>query len=376
MTSSPGEPVPTARTRGLSLGRWGGVPIVVDVSWLFVAAYVTLTFVEAQPAATSTTARYAAGLVTSLLLGASILLHELGHALVATRLGMQVRRIRLFLIAGVTEYENTRPSPANDYSVALAGPLVSIALAALTGVSALLVDPGLAKETLRFITVMNVGVAVFNLIPGLPLDGGQVLRSLVWHVRKDAYAGTRAAAVTGRVLGALMIAVPAVAIARGRGLAGGSIVFVLIGGYISIAAGQALVRAKIERVLPGLTAGAFVRPLTYIDVRTPVSELVRRAQTSRARAVALTDSLGRIVALVDEDKVTSLPAERRAWITADEVSQRLEREHLVDADCAGAQLLERLRLTRAPLYLVMRAGRPVGMLVARDVTAAVQSGLR
>ena len=367
---------PAQQRVGLSLGSWSGVPVRLDVTWLLLAVYITLSFVSYEEGGHSTSARYAAGVATAVLLAASVLLHELGHALSAQALGMRVRQITLFLLGGVSDIEGETRTPAHEYLVALAGPLVSIVIAASGGLVTQVLDDGMARDVVVFVTVLNGLLAVFNLLPGLPLDGGRLLRAAVWQARKDPHQATRAAALSGRVLGAVMIATPVGVLAAGRHVGAESLAPVLVGLYISLAANHALAREKVQRALPLVTAAQYARPLAFLPVTTPISELVRHAQHQRAAGVALVDSSGRIVALVDEEKVRAMPEQRRPWVTADQVSQRLERWHLLDVSLGGAPLLESLRATGAALYLVMDGGFPRGLLDAREVAAALQAAAR
>ena len=368
---------PSAQRRvGLSLGVWSGVPIRLDVTWLLLAAYITLSFVSYEGAGHSLSVRYVAGVATATLLAASVLLHELGHALAAQAMGMRVRQITLYLLGGVSEIEGDPPTPANEYLTALAGPLVSILLAAVGGVGTLVLPGGMLLDVVVFLTVMNGSLAVFNLLPGLPLDGGRVLRSVIWQIRKDAHRATRASALTGRVLGAVLIGVPVGLLVAGRHVGVDAFVFVIAGLYISMAANHALVRANVQRALPNMTAARYARPLAFLPVSAPISELVRHAQLQQAWGVALVDSSGRIVALVDEEQVRAMPEQRRPWVTADQVSQRLERWHLIDISLAGTALLDVMRSTGAALYLVMDGGQPRGLLDAREVATALQLAAR
>ncbi len=376
MTAGRGATTPPPRRVGLSLGSWSGVPVMLDLTWLLVAAYITVSFVSSQGDRHTASARYAAGAATAVLLAASVLLHELGHALTAQALGMRVRRITLYLLGGVSEIEGEARTPANEYLIAVSGPLVSVVLAAAGGVASIMLPDGIVLDVVAFITVMNTLLAVFNLLPGLPLDGGRIVRAAVWHGRGDSFAATKAAAVAGRVLGALLVTVPFAVIAMGHRVGLDAVVPAVVGLYIALAASHALVRARLQQALPRVVAGGLARPLAYLPVSAPVSELVRHAQALQATAVALVDVSGRIVALVDEERVRAMPEQRRPWVTADQVSQRLERWHLLDAQLSGAPLLEALRATGAAMYLVMDAGAPRGLLVARDVAAAVQAAAR
>jgi Zn-dependent protease len=147
------------------------------------------------------------GLVAALLFIASLLLHELGHALVARREGIEIDGITLWLFGGVTRFKGTFRSPGSEFRIAVAGPLVSLALGGLSvGVALLVREPVPVQGVAAWLGYSNVLLFVFNMLPAAPLDGGRLLHALVWRMKHDFGRATRIATGSGRVLGYLLIA--------------------------------------------------------------------------------------------------------------------------------------------------------------------------
>jgi Zn-dependent protease len=196
--------------RAFSIGRLWGIRLDVHASWLPIYALVTFTLAAAAPiGAVGGVAAYAIAAAGALVLFASVVVHELAHALVARRFGVQTISIALFLFGGVATLEEEPPTPTADALVALAGPAMSVAIAACAYGAMGLVDgivpAGYADAVaslLAYITVANAMLAVFNLIPAYPLDGGRVLRALLWWLRGDRAGATATAALVGMALAA------------------------------------------------------------------------------------------------------------------------------------------------------------------------------
>lgn len=199
-------------TRALSLGRILGIPLQLDPSWFLIFGLLTWTLGAVQFPASfpdhTATWCWGMGALTALLLFVSVVLHELGHAVVAQRYNVPVRRITLFLFGGVAEIENEPPSAAAEFFIALAGPLASL----LVAVACYLFQPALAGDTpllaiSRYLITINTALAVFNLLPGYPLDGGRVLRAAIWAGTGNLDRATRIAAWSGRGCGVLLIVI-------------------------------------------------------------------------------------------------------------------------------------------------------------------------
>lgn len=187
---------------GWRVGSIFGIPLFIDPSWLIVLGLIAFWMGSTSYRSLGLVA-YAIGIVMALLLFGSVLLHELGHSLVAKKQGIQVNAITLFLFGGVASIDQESKTPEKAFQVAIAGPLVSIVLFVLLfGLSIILPTAPLPfKELIATLARMNLVLALFNLIPGLPLDGGQVLKAIVWKVTGSRFKGIRWAANAGKFLG-------------------------------------------------------------------------------------------------------------------------------------------------------------------------------
>lgn len=195
---------------GWRIGSILGIPLKIDPSWFVIVALVTLSYSEtfrSQQPSWSPGLLWGAALVMALLLFASVLAHELGHSLIARAQGIRVSSITLFLFGGVAAIERESRTPGGAFWVAIAGPLVSFALALLLLISQLWWPAGSPAQVLSLnLGRLNFILAVFNLIPGLPLDGGQVLKAIAWKITGDRYRAVHWAANSGRVLSAIAMA--------------------------------------------------------------------------------------------------------------------------------------------------------------------------
>lgn len=186
---------------GWRIGSIFGIPLYIDSSWFVIVVLVTLLNSQ-EYLQWGELLSWGAGLAVALLLFASVLLHELGHSLIAKSQGIQVNSITLFLFGGIASIEKESKTPGQAFQVAIAGPLVSLALFfLLTALAQSLPEPNLVREIAQRIGEINLVLAIFNLIPGLPLDGGQVLKATVWHITGNRFAGVRWAARSGQFLG-------------------------------------------------------------------------------------------------------------------------------------------------------------------------------
>jgi len=191
---------------GWRIGALFGIPLFLDPLWFFILAFATLNFGFAY-IDWGTVLAWSAGLVMALLLFSSVLLHELGHSLVARSQGIKVNSITLFLFGGIASIEEESKTPGQAFQVAIAGPAVSIMIfLLLTLLSQVLPGASLASVMIANLAKINLVLALFNLIPGLPLDGGQVLKAAVWQVTGNRFQAVHWAARAGQILGRLAIA--------------------------------------------------------------------------------------------------------------------------------------------------------------------------
>lgn len=370
-------PTPEAAVRGgVRVGRVLGVPVLVSPTWLLFAAFVVLTYGPALTDRFGTTRAYVGAAAFAVLLLLSVLLHEIGHCVVARAFGLPVRSITITFLAGLTEITEPPQTPAREYAVAVIGPLVSLLLAGL-GLASL---PLFAPDSLPFllaaiVAISNGLVAGFNLLPGLPLDGGRVLRAAVWKVTGDPDRSTRVAAWAGRVVAVVVVPVLLLGVLPATGVSTASVGTVLftalIAGFIYVGASASLQRAKYLERLPRASVAALARPALEVAGDLPLAEAVRRAQASGLRAIVVRDSAGGLQGVVSEASVLATPEERRPWVTVDTVARRVEDGLVLDPALEGEALLAAMRATPASEYVVPDPTGPVRVLVTADVAAAV-----
>ncbi len=192
---------------GWRIGSIFGIPIYIDSSWLIIIALMTWANGSEFANQWQPVLAFSAGLAMALLLFGSVLLHELGYSLAARSQGIQVNSITLFIFGGIAAIDRESKTPEAAFQVAIAGPAVSFMLFVLLAVVGnFLPDKSLLKSLVADLAKINLVLGLFNLIPGLPLDGGQVLKAAVWKLTGDRFAGVHWAAKTGKALGMTAIA--------------------------------------------------------------------------------------------------------------------------------------------------------------------------
>jgi Zn-dependent protease len=365
------------RTAGFTIGHVFGIPIMVAPSWFLIA--ILLLF-ESGPQthglfpSVPGAAGYGIGAALILVLYGSVLVHELTHCLVARALGLPVRRIVLQLLGGVSEMDGEPASPGAEYLVAVVGPMTSLLLAGVgwAVVAAVSTHGALAAIAWGFAWI-NTLVAVFNLLPGLPLDGGRVLRALIWWATRDKLKATRGSAYAGRGL-ALLVLAAALRFTLVRGTVAQFDFFwlLLIAFFIWASSGQALAAQRLASALPRLGARALARRALPVARDLPLAEAVRRAHESGSRALVVIDSRGSPDGIVSEAEVAAIPTERRPWVNVGSLSHHVDPESQIPVDLAGQDLLAALQRRPATEYLVVDpSGRVYGVLAQADVVAAL-----
>jgi len=189
------------------IGSLFGIPLFLDPSWFFILAFVTIINAQNLDPTFGSSWAWSGGFVMALLLFGSVVLHELGHSLAARSQGIKVNSITLFLFGGVASIDRESKTPGEAFQVAIAGPAVSLTLFGLFyALSQALPPSSLGENIVSDLAHINLVLALFNLIPGLPLDGGQVLKAAVWKLTGNRFQGVRWAARTGKAFGGLAIA--------------------------------------------------------------------------------------------------------------------------------------------------------------------------
>jgi len=359
--------------RRLTLGKVAGIPVHVSPSWFIVAAVITVGFapVVDRYLPDLGAGAYAVAFTFAVLLYASVLLHEISHALTARALGLPVRGITLHFLGGYTEIERQSPTPGRDIIVSAAGPAVSLVVAGIAALAALPVDQQVAEFLLLELAVANLIVGVFNLLPALPLDGGHMLRAAVWRVSGDENKGTVVAARAGQVLAGLVLVVPFV-MTGGSPTIIGVVWAVLVALMLWNGATQALAAGRVRSRLPRLNLAQMTRRAAPVAPDLPLAEALRQAGAAGVRALIVVDSAGRPTGLVSEASVTATPEDRRPWVPVGQVARSLEAGLVLSLDIAGEDLVRRIQSTPASEYLVVdHEGAVYGVLATSDVDAAL-----
>lgn len=370
---------------GILMGRPFGVPVYVAPSWFVVAALITWVFggqlERVLPELGNT--RYLVSLFFAIAFYASVLVHELAHTVAALRYKLPVRRIQLQFFGGVSEIEKESETPGREFVLAFVGPLLSLVLAGVFYAGMQFVDPPTVPGVLLAgLMISNLLVAAFNLLPGLPLDGGRMLRAVVWKITGKPMSGTIAAAWVGRGLAVcVLIGLPLLTHTGALGNATEEISGVetvtdallaaILAGIIWTGAGNSLRMARLREHLPDLRARTLTRRAVPVESATPLSEALRRANEAGARALVVVDGQGNPKGVVREAAIAGVPEHRRPWVAVSGLSQDLTDGMRVPAELAGEALLDRLKATPATEYLVVEeTGEIYGVLSTADVERA------
>ncbi|MBE7190062.1 site-2 protease family protein, partial [Jatrophihabitans endophyticus] len=358
------------------LARIRGVPVVVSPSWLIIGVLLTVIYgplVHDLVPHVSTSVAYAAAFGFAVLFALCILAHELGHTLVSMALGYSVQRVVLFLLGGLSEIEGEPRRARDEVLISAAGPLVSVVLCgAFVGGYELSPHDSLVQVLTLLLAYSNGLLAVFNLLPGLPLDGGRLLRAGVWGFGAESTTGTLVAGWTGRVLAVALAASGLIVDRTSAGFTSGLLTLVLAA-YLWTGASQAIKVAELTRELPGVHVAELLRPGMLVPSDLSVAEALDRLWRHRARGLVLTDSSDRPSAIVDEQRIGAVPMERRAWTPVHEVARPLEPGLIVPADIGAADLLDRMQATPAREYLAVAAdGSPAGIIATVDFARRLQ----
>lgn len=379
---APQPDVPASRPPGsYRIGSVGGVPVFVRASWILIAGAIAVLLAprveEVEPGLG--VLKYAAGLAFAVLLYLSVLLHEMSHALVARRFGLPVRSITLHFLGGMTEIDGEAATPGQEFKIAVVGPLTSLAVGAAALLLVLAVPDGLTRMALQGLAGANLIVGILNLVPGLPLDGGRVLRAAVWQVAGNMHRGTIVAAWSGRVVAvaALLWPVFAQVVLGVQPDLFDYFFAAIIAGFLWSGATASMVSAHIRRRLPALKARPLARRVVVVPEDLPVSEAVRRAQEASAGGIVLHASDGTVAGVVSEAALLATPEDRRPWLPASAVARTLADGLVLPADIAGEDLVRAMARVPASEYVLMeRDGSVYGLLATTDVDAAFEAGAR
>ncbi|UUZ59116.1 site-2 protease family protein [Nocardioides sp. B-3] len=370
------KPAPAPRAPGtIRIGSIAGIDVPVTSSWFIIAALISFAIaprieqVEPGPGAL----KYVAGPVFAIVLYLSVLMHEASHAIVAQRYGFGVNSITLHFLGGMTEIDGAAKRPRREFWIAVVGPLTSIAVGlASVGVWFLLPE-GLVRVAIEGLAGANLLIGALNLVPGLPLDGGRVLKSIVWRATGDANRGTIVAGWGGRLTAIALLGWPVIQ----REVFGvpptmfDYLLVIVLGLFLWTGATAAMSHARMRRRLPHLVARPLARRTLAVAEDTPLAEAAWRAQEIDAGSIVTVTSSGRPTGIVSEAAVLATPVERRPWVTVSTVARTLEDGLTLPAAIAGEDLIMAISRRPADEYLLLEDdGSVMGVLSTADVDRA------
>lgn len=382
---------------GFKLGRIFGITIRIDWSWLFIFLLIAwdlaTVFAQVHPGWTTWLA-WLTAIAAALLFFGSVLAHELAHSLVARARGVPVRSITLFLFGGVSNIQREPPSPLAEFLITIVGPTTSIVLGFLfiwlSGVAigpldAVLVSPfnlvgrlDPLRTLLLWLGPINILVGLFNLIPGFPLDGGRILRSILWAITRNLRRATHAASLVGQAVAWLMILVGVAMIFGvrlpffGTGFISG-LWLIFIGWFLNSAAAQSYRQVVIEDILAGVPVSQLMRmnPLG-VPAAISIGDLVQNYMMGTEDQSFPVMSGGEFVGIVTVEDVRLVPHQQWAATTVAQIMTPADKMAEVTPEEDAADALRELTQREASQLPVMRNGQMIGMLRRRDIARWVQ----
>ena len=373
-----GEKGAPARREGIPLGRIAGIPVILAYSWFVIAVFTVVVYGpvlrENNPALG--VAAYTVAFAYAILLLISVLVHELAHALTAKIYGWPTQKIVLNLWGGHTQFENFTATPGRSVLVALAGPAANFALAGGAWVVLSTASlPSVAELLTNIFMWANLLIGIFNVLPGLPLDGGRIVESAVWKATGSQAKGTVAAGWAGRVI---VVALGFWFIARPL-LAGESpefstlMITVLVGGFLWMGASASIQQGTMRGRLHLVNAAALSRPAVGVPVTASVAEIQRLAP-SGIPAVVVCGPDGRPQGVVDASAVAAVPPQAASSTPVTAVSYALGAGAYVPEWSKGQELIQYLGQLEGREYAVVdHLGKVTGLL-AQDVVVAAITG--
>jgi len=365
-----------ALRQGVPLGRILGIPIRLDYSWFLVLALLTWalagSYFPAEYAGWPPALYWLMGALTALAFFASLLLHELGHSVVALHYKVPVRSITLMVFGGVAQIGGEPPSAKAELRIAIAGPLVSFALAfAFYALEPLLAGAEPLLGMTRYLALMNLLVGVFNLVPGYPLDGGRVLRAAVWAVTRDLQRATLLAANVGRGFGFAFMLLGLWQVLGGNF---GGLWLAFIGWFLESAASAQIMQSAVQNLLAGRRVSqAMGAGCTAIAEDLTLQRLVDEHVLARGERCFLVNRGERTLGLVTLHQVKRVPRAEWGSATVGQVMLPLDELRRVAPDTllvAALQLMDRDGVNQLP---VVAGGRVVGMLSRDDVISFLRT---
>ena len=365
--------------RSFTIGRFFGIPLEVNSSWFLIFFLVAFTLSTsylpaALPEQNSTVHVFIASAMTAAFF-ASIVIHEFAHSLVARAGGLKISRITLFAFGGVSQMEDEPTGPGLEFLIAFAGPGMSLILSGI-GFGAMAILHSIEASPMlqipvEYLTYINLTVAIFNLLPGFPLDGGRVLRSILWAVTGDILKATRWASRMGQLLGYALIAVAVVGVLRGSL---DLIWFAVMGWFLSSLAGAAYQQQLVKSRLSEVPLSSIMSsPVTLVPADTTLEEMAHSFFLGGRHSRYPVVSEGRVIGLIELQAIRDLARDQWSTLTAGETANKDLSEVVVTPEVTVDQVLTRLEPNGPGAVLVVEDGRLSGIVTRADVIRLVGS---
>jgi len=363
---------------GIRIGEVFGIPIYLHPSWFIIFLLITLSlrtqFTSEHPAWTPPQ-RWALGIITSVLFFASIIFHELSHSVVALRYKIPVNSITLFVFGGVSRIERDASNARQEFNIAIAGPLSSLFLAGCFWlVSHYLHGNEMIASASSLLWWINLLLAIFNLVPGFPLDGGRILRGITWGITGDFDKATRIASNVGRVFAYFMILAGVWRALNGNWVGGLWTAF--IGWFLLSAAQESIAQVTIRNTFTGVRAeDIMTRDIPTVPRDISLEEYLQEVLRTGRRCHIVTGA-GRPVGLVTLHAVRNVPRDEWGVTSIQAAMLPLDKLHSASPDEPALGVLERMQSEDINQMPVISDGQIVGMIGRDTILRALQTRLQ
>lgn len=356
------------------VARISGIDVQIDASWLFIAAlmiwsFAATAFPDTAPGLQGTTYLVMA-IATTLGFFAALVVHELAHSIVSQRFGVPVQAITLFIFGGIAELSDEPRSPRSEFWIALAGPLATLAIVGLCAGAAAALAPHPQALALRVVfdhlMMLNLTVLVFNLVPALPLDGGRILRAVIWHFTGDGYRATMIGAALGIGFAWFLVIFGLTALfASGDGM---GLWLVLIGIFLMGAAQAVRFDANLRRHLGGRTVASVMTPSPVTTgPETRLSDVVAQIMLPKGHSFLPVVQGDQLLGVVDAAAIRRV--DRGLWDNTPvrQVMEAASPMNTIAPDASSDMVLQHMARTGRNKLAVARAGKVVGVLSVSDL---------
>ena len=365
--------------RTIRIGTFAGIPFGIHPLWLVILGLFTWSLAVGwfpqRVVGIAPGAAWGLGLLSALLLFVSIVAHEYGHAIVARRRGIEVEEIDLWLLGGVSRLRGAARRPQDELAYATAGPAVTLVVAAVCGALLLALPAhGALRALVAYQALVNAALLIFNMLPAFPLDGGRVLRALIWRATGDPLRATRAAATVGRAFGFVFIAIGVLGALSGLPT---GLWLAVIGFFLLGAAGAEALHAEAQELFHGVAArDLMTAPALCIAGESSVAQAVDDVMVQHPHPAFPVVEGDHVIGMLPSDVVARVPAAQRETLLVRDLTDR-DPALLVPPDIDVATLLDVPSFGRVMRAAVVdAAGHPLGVLSVTDVQRALEAHRR